>query len=186
MRGEQGDRVGLRRPVGQRAAGKLLVGEVLDERRDARSGEPVGVARGGVEQGEDRVEVTVGGGTDRAAQRARSRPPLLEARRLPDPPQHLLGALAVADRGAGDGEQLADAPQRGGLVGGERGERVGLPAGGRTQRVDEQGVAAQALLVRGVVPACRRFARRGRAGRHRIGRSGIGPAGRVQPQEAAT
>ena len=107
----------------------------------SRSAKP----RGGVEEREDGVEVAVGGSADRAAAGAGVAPALLEAAGLPDPPEHLLGALAVAGRVAGDGEQR----RRPGAAGRSRGRaarRAGPAApGGGAQRLDQQRVAPDPL-----------------------------------------
>ena len=95
---EQLDGVAARGAVGERVARELLFGEVLGEGGDVGAGEPVGEAGGGVEEGEDGVEVTVGGRADGAAAGAGLAPPAVEAAGLPDPPEHLLGALARTRR----------------------------------------------------------------------------------------
>ena len=151
---------------------------------DVGAGQPVGVLGGGVEQREHGVEVAVGGRADRAAAGAGLAPPRTQPAALPDPPEHLLGALAVADRVAGQGEQGADPAQRRGLLRRQRGQRVGPAGGRRAQRLDQQRIAADPLGLRpfALRVRARPFARRGggvqaqqaaaqAAHAHRVGRA---------------
>ena len=198
MCGDQCDGVRVGCPGGEGVGRQLLVCEVLHERGHIRAGQPVGVPGGAVEEREDGVEIAVRRRAHRAAERVGLDPPLLQVRGLPDPPQHLLGTGALADGRSRHMEQRSDPTQRCGLERGERGQRIRLPPGGGAQRVHEERVAADALLVRRgrrehrAQDGCRGRSSSGRrvspATAKRVVPRGLPGrrAGRVQPQQPAT
>ena len=88
--GQHPHRVAVGGALRQRVGRDLLRRDVLEERQRARAGQPVDVARRGVEQPDDRVEGPVGDSAARPAARAVALQPVGQPGRLPGRPEHVL------------------------------------------------------------------------------------------------
>ena len=112
MSGEDADGITLGGTFGQGVSGDLLATEAVEEQPRQPRRQPGGEAGGRVEQRDNCVQITIGGGATGPAGRTRRLPGRAKAGRVPDGPEHLVRGRAGPGALPRRGQQARNPPRR--------------------------------------------------------------------------